>query len=897
MCGIAGFRGAPAPALLRAMTTTLRHRGPDDEGYSEDGSISLGFRRLSIIDLAGGHQPMLSDDGRLSLVYNGEIYNYRELREELRSLGHGFRTDSDTEVILRAYEAWGTDAFARLNGMWAFALADRGERRLILCRDHFGIKPLYYAEAGGRLLFASEIKALLCDRELSPSVDDQSLYEYLAFGLHDHRPATFFAGVSRLPAAHFAVVDDDGVTLRRYWQPRLRRDGDTDPRAFAEAFKTSVARRLVADVPVGACLSGGLDSSTIVSLMAELLRADLPDAASLRGRVKTFSAVFDGDPIDESEYIRAAVAATGADTDYIHPDSRTFVGDLGRLVWAQDEPFVSTGPYAQFTVMEEAHRHVTVVLDGQGGDELLAGYVPYQIVYLRQLLAERRFGTLAREAWAARDVLLPLVRRGRRESRRPFPGRRLLDPDWTAARSPAHDDRPQADLKARLLADVTTYSLPALLRYEDRNSMAHSLESRVPWLDQDLVERILALPEGAIIRDGWARILLREGMHGRLPEKIRLRRWKVGFTTPETRWLFARRSVFQGLFESPVFQARPYWRGAAVAAAFRDAAQGRTASSLFLWRAINTELWLRVFFARSLTDAAAPPLDPFATGDRLVADALGGRAEAALGRHRAHPGHHLFQAVDEDVWLRAPLPTALVGAGDDIASVVRDALGQERPEPGDILALSEKIVAISQGRSFPIQDVHPRPLARLLSRFVQRTPAGIGLGIPETMELALAEAGGARILFAAAVAAVARLIGRRGVFYRLVPDTVAAIDGPTRGTIAPYNTHAKLGPKDPHAVASALAARLGAAVAIVDANDLDVKILGASEGVPPVLVARLFADNPLGQGSERTPVALLRRVGAMAAVRAHPAAMATGPGADGVPASALPPSSPPPPQR
>jgi asparagine synthase (glutamine-hydrolysing) len=879
VCGIAGFRGERAPALLRDMTSTLRHRGPDDEGYSEDDQLSLGFRRLSIIDIAGGHQPMHSADGSLSLVYNGEVYNYRELRAELLGLGHRFATDCDSEVILRAYEAWGVDAFPRLNGMWAFAIADRASGRLVLCRDHFGIKPLYYAQAGGRLLFASEIKALLRSPDLAPSVDDQSLYEYLAFGLHDHRPETFFAGIRRLPAAHYAVVDAGGVRLEPYWQPRLRRDGDTDPGRFAAAFRTSVARRLVADVPVGACLSGGLDSSTIVSLMSELLREEVPDAASLRGRVKTFSAVFDGDPIDESEYIAAAVKQSGADTDYIRPDSRTFVSDLGRLVWAQDEPFVSTGPYAQFTVMEEAARHVTVVLDGQGGDELMAGYVPYQLVYLRQLLKERKFDTFAREAWAARDVLMPLIRSSRRDARRPFPGRRLLDTAWTARRQPPTDMRPADNLKARLLMDVTTYSLPALLRYEDRNSMAHSLESRVPWLDQELVERILALPERAIIRDGWARILLREGMRGRLPEMIRLRRWKVGFTTPETRWLFARRAVFQGLFQSPAFQARPYWHGAQVAEAFRDAAQGRTSSSLFLWRAINTELWLRTFFSQSLAGRGEPPLDVFESGDRLVAEALGGAAAEAFARLSPHPGRQLFHAAGEEIWLRAPRRSALVSGGDDLLSIVSESLGG-RPEPGDIVAISEKIVAISQGRSFAVADVRPRPLARLLSRFVRHTPAGIGLGIPETMELALEEAGGPRILMAAAVAAVARVFGQKGVFYRLVPPAVAAIDGPTGGTIPPYNTHAKLGPADPDGVAASLSSALGAGVAIVDANDLGVNILGHSSGVDPALVRHLFLDNPLGQGHEQTPVALLRRVGTMAEFRRGMARAALQPALD-----------------
>lgn len=863
VCGIAGFLGAPDPALLRTMTDTLRHRGPDDEGHFEVPDASLGFRRLSIIDLAHGHQPMTNDPGTVVLVYNGEIYNYRELRDELQARGQVFHTDSDTEVLLRAFESWDVDAFQRLNGMWAVGILDLAGRRLVLARDHFGIKPLYYGRADKRLLFASEIKALLRDPGLAPQISDEVLHDYLAAGLHDHREETFFEGIRHVPAAHHLTFNldrpDEAARSVRYWEPVLRRDGTTDARSFIAAFRTSVRRRLIADVPVGACLSGGLDSSTIVSLMTDLLREDVPDAQSLRGRVKTFSAVFDGDPIDERAYIEEEIRNTGADTDYIHPDSKTFVHELTDLVWYQDEPFVSTGPYAQWTVMREARRHVTVVLDGQGGDELVAGYVPYQFIYLRQLLRERRFGLFVREALAARDVLLPLVRRRRRSQRRPFPSG-LLRREWTSGQPSPRDTRPADRLKERLLEDVTTYSLPSLLRYEDRNSMAHSLESRVPWLDQDLVELILRLPEHAIIRDGWSRMLLREGMAGLLPEKIRLRRWKVGFTTPETRWLFARRAAFQSLFLSPLFQSRPYWDGERVSRAFREAALGRTDASLLLWRLINTEIWLRVFFSGSLAGTTDRPQDHIATADRFVADQLGDPAERALAQFAPNDMRHLFAAYKGTVYLRAPLRTPLVESGDDLDRILRDATAG-RLEDGDLLVLSEKIVAISQGRSFPMSDIAPRRLATFLSRHVTRTPSGIGLGIPETMELALREAGGVRILYAAAIAAATRPFGRRGVFYRLVPQAVAAIDGPTRGTLPPYNTHAKLGPKDPDAVAESLSRALGCNVAIVDANDLDVNVLGRSSQVDPETVRTLFWDNPLGQGHEQTPLALIRAIG------------------------------------
>jgi len=311
MCGIAGFTGNPEPTLLRRMTDSIRHRGPDDEGFFEKDWVSLGHRRLSIIDIAGGHQPISNEDDSIQLVYNGEVYNYRELREELRTAGHVFRTESDSEVVVHAYEEWGVDCFARFNGMWALALADLAEKRLVLARDHFGIKPLYYARAGERFLFASEIKALLQDPSLETAPNEQIIYEYLSCGLHDHREETFFEGIFRLPAASWAVVDGSGVAVRSYWTPRLSRNGSGDPAEFGRLMCESVRRRLVSDVPVGACLSGGLDSTTIVRYMDRLVKEDDPDAASAVGeRVKTFSAVFDNDPIDESEYIEEATRGT-----------------------------------------------------------------------------------------------------------------------------------------------------------------------------------------------------------------------------------------------------------------------------------------------------------------------------------------------------------------------------------------------------------------------------------------------------------------------------------------------------------------------------------------------------------------------------------------------------------
>jgi asparagine synthase (glutamine-hydrolysing) len=872
MCGIAGFWGAPDAALLATMTARIAHRGPDGEGFFEHPLASLGHRRLAIIDPAGGHQPVGTDDGRVQLTYNGEVYNFRELRAELEPLGHTFHTSCDTEVVLHAYLEWGTDCFARFNGMWALAILDLRDGdgdvgrapRLVLARDHYGIKPLYYARSGsGRVLFASEAKAVLADPELETAPDRQWLYDYLLHGLHDHQPQTAFAGIRALAAATWAVVDADGVHEQTYWTPTLSSDAPADPVEFRARFERAVERRLVADVPAGTCLSGGIDSSSIVGMASRLLSEHVPDAVSLGERLKTFSIVYDGDPIDEREYMDAVLAEVDAEPAFAEPTSERFVDELDRLVWHQDEPIVSTGPYAQWCVMRLAQPKVTVLLNGQGGDELLAGYVPYQYVYLRELLRRRRLGAFAREAWESRDVLKPLVKRRLADRRRALPIKPLLRPALYDGLEPPKFQRSQDDLKRRLVADLQTFSLPSLLRYEDRNSMAFSMESRLPFLDQELVDWVLQLPPSAIVDRGWSRAILRDGLRGVLTEKVRTRRWKVGFTTPETRWLRARRATVQGLFRSPEFCARPYWDAAGLAAAFDRFCAGEVEPSQIFWRAINTEIWLRVFFdheGRSRTGDA--PGEHFTrVGDAWLA-VRNERAAAALAQFTPHDQRHLFaqSTVDGRAYARAPIRTRLFASGDSLVAGLVDALGDVELVPGDVVAVSEKAVAICQGRSYPVGDVQARPLARTLSRFVGRTASGIGLGIPATMELAIREAGEARILGATAAAAVTKPFGVKGVFYRVAGPAVRAIDGPTRGTIPPYDGHAKMGPADPDGVARDLSARLGVGVAVIDANDIGVNVLGVSSGVDATLVASLLRDNPLGQGAQQTPVALLRPV-------------------------------------
>ncbi|MHB1988967.1 MAG: asparagine synthase (glutamine-hydrolyzing) [Acidimicrobiales bacterium] len=884
MCGIAGFLGPQDHDLLISMTERIVHRGPDDEGFYESGVASLGHRRLSIIDLDHGHQPISNAAGDRHLVYNGEIYNFRELRSELEVSGRSFHTNCDTEVVLAAYEQWGPSCVERFNGMWAFAILDERSGQLVLARDHLGIKPLYFTEAGGRFLFASEVKALLAEDGVVTRVDEERLASYLLLGLHDHDDRTFFEGIRQiLPATVVTVAIGGQNSYERrehcYWEPHLSRATPADPELFREVFERAIERRLVADVSVGTCLSGGLDSSSIVCVMSKLLEQGAPDASSMGERLRTFSAVFDGDPIDEQPYIEAVLAISGAASDYVRPKAKELFDDLPLVVWHQDEPMVSSGPYAQYRVMQLAHGQAKVLLDGQGGDELLAGYVPYQYVYLRQLAGERRLQLLARESTAARDVLAPLVRaklgdRGRRVDPALYCRPLLGDPD-RARVARAEDHRDRSELKKRLAQDLTEYSLPSLLRYEDRNSMAWSIESRPPFLDQELVELVLGLPEDAIIRDGWSRWILREGLKAALPDKVRLRRKKIGFTTPEIRWLRAQRTTVQGIFRSPSFCSRPYWDGPSIARAFRAVCDGELEESPFFWRVLNAEAWLRVFHGPVPLSPAGkrPQRSLAAAGDAEAAALCGGEAPSWTSVH-AHEGRHIFCCGPDgrQVYGRAPVPTPKIASGDDVERIVEDSVlsvsgGRLGFQQGDIVAISEKALAVAQGRSFPVSEIRAGGLARRLSSFVSRSPGGIGLGIPETMQLAINEAGRRRILVAAAAGAIGRALGRHGDFYRIAGGRVAAIDGPTAGTLPPSDTHAKLPPDDPDGFSERLAKRLQVeaggpvGVAVVDANDRGVTVLGASRGLDRKLIAWLFGDNPLGQGSEQTPVCLIRQVG------------------------------------
>jgi len=490
---------------------------------------------------------MASLDGLDWLSYNGEVYNYLELRDELAALGHSFHTGTDTEVILAAYRAWGTACFARFNGMWALALWDGRARRLVLSRDRLGVKPLFYAWAGDNLVFASEIKALLATERVSARLEPGVAFDYLKWSMVDHGETSFFAGIRSLPPGHFAVLAPGATELAAepFWKLRapqvaLSITADEAAEGFARMFADAVRLRLRSDVPVGSCLSGGLDSSAIVC-QADALR---PSEA---GPLHTFNAGARDPRFDERPWAELVNARVGAQAHFVYPEAAEFAADLDALLWHQEQPFTTASIYAQWRVMRAAREAgIPVLLDGQGADEALCGYRKFYLFYLRELARTAAFGRLAREAAG-------LARQGDRglllwrEGARYLPAAlrrgvvdlgRFLAPSaqgaWAESRLAL---RGGGSVPARQVADLTAYSVPSLLRYEDRNSMAWSIESRVPFLDYRLVEWLVALPTGIKLADGRTKAVMRQGLRGLVPDAILDRRDKMGFVTAQEVWM------------------------------------------------------------------------------------------------------------------------------------------------------------------------------------------------------------------------------------------------------------------------------------------------------------------------------------------------------------------------
>lgn len=619
MCGIVGMwrkNEVPMePGILSAMCAAIRHRGPDDEGHYINGPVGLAMRRLSIIDLEGGRQPIHNEDQTIWVVFNGEIYNYRELREGLESAGHVFYTRSDTEVIVHLYERYGGDFMTHLRGMFAIALWDGARRRLILVRDRLGIKPLYYVETAEGLAFASELKGLLCLPWVTRQFDPEGVLHYFKFGYVGESHA-IFRGVRKLEPAHVAEYDGGRVTVRRYWDlpppdaPPL--DLKTIREELLPRLEEAVRLRLVSDVPIGAFLSGGVDSSTIVALMAGL-KADL----------RTFTIGFRESQYDESRYARAFAQKLGAEHHelIVEPSDLSLVETL---VWHQDEPFGDQSMIPTYVVSRLASRHLKVVLSGDGGDELFGGYTRYQ-VDLRRSIVDLVPVAVRQTAYDLAEKFLPGTFRGKNLLRNLSlaradryihsisyfpeawePGlwhpefyRGVLEGTPTPAYLEALSRGETGSFSERLMRlDLRTYLPGDILAKVDRMSMANSLEARVPFLDHPFVEFVQRIPSSLKLgRDGGKRIF-KELVARLLPREI-LERPKRGFGIPLDIWF--RGTLWDDVREILLdrrTRERKILNTHAVEGLIEAARSGRSERVQQVWMLLVFEIWCRLFMDR-----------------------------------------------------------------------------------------------------------------------------------------------------------------------------------------------------------------------------------------------------------------------------------------------------------
>lgn len=656
MCGfvaIATARGKAAnTALLHNLTRMLSHRGPDDEGYAwADPStglyktwtserlvqgdltgILLGHRRLSILDLtANGHQPMLSDDGSIILVYNGEIYNFLELRRELEARNVRFHSQSDTEVLLRGYETWGVEVLNRLNGMWAFVLWDGREKKLVASRDRFGVKPLYYTEIDGTWILASEIKSLLSFPGVSRTVRDAGVKEFLIRGVTDHTIHSLFTDIHSVSPGGWIELTDGRLTSNRFWSmPEM---GDSDGRSIDDLVEQyryllsdSVRLRMRSDVPTGTMLSGGLDSTAIASLICEHRDNEGPilgtaGAEGLRAFHHAFTACWPGSSMNEEARVEKLSSDFGLTLHKSFPTAESTLALLPKIASLLEEPFETPVAIVQYQLMEKAKEQgIKVVLNGHGSDEVIAGYPGTVVpVFLASLLTSGRFSTYRRERrmfretgeWRSSRIALEIVR-GMMSNRL----RQWMDDNYrlmSSARLGIFEDlryyRSAHDLELRSMGDhfsplnkvlwrsFSQGLVPKWLRMEDRMSMAHSVESRLPFMDYRLIEFAFGLPDDAKLRDGYTKYILRRTMTGRLPDDLITDRRKQRFSTPYLEWFRGgwRPFIEDSFLGGGTCEVEPYLKLPRLREKLRAFLSGDNAviDPSVLWRIINTEVWLK----------------------------------------------------------------------------------------------------------------------------------------------------------------------------------------------------------------------------------------------------------------------------------------------------------------
>jgi asparagine synthase (glutamine-hydrolysing) len=671
MCGIAGIvtfdpRERPDEERLKRMRDSLRHRGPDGEGTVVHGQAGLAHRRLAIVDVRGGHQPMCNEDGTVWITFNGEIYNHAQLRAELEARGHRYRTRCDTESILHLYEEEGEGVVDGLHGMFAFAIWDRVRRRLLLARDRLGIKPLYYAQTDHELLFASEIKAILASGTPRAALNEAVVPEFLAnrFVSTDE---TLFHGIRKLLPGHVMTWSSEtGLTSRRYWQPPAPRD-DVVPSVAAQApavrglLESAVRSHLMSDVPLGVFLSGGLDSSALAALVARAVKT----------KIQTFSVGFAEREANELEYARLAARWVGAEHHEVVVTPQQYFEALPKLIWHEDEPIAFSSSIPLYFVSRLASERVKVVLTGEGADELFLGYNKYRATFWNARLGRPYWALVPRQARrGVRRLVGALPRGARRYASRSFvslePGVRdlflenfstfpeslqrhvLADPDALNRRDPyATALHCYATARGGMLdrmshADLQTY-LVELLMKQDQMSMAASIESRVPFLDDHVVEHVAMLPGSLKLRHWETKAVLRAAVSDLVPPAI-LKRSKMGFPVPVGRWL---RDGFRPIVDEfvlgPRAQARQIFHPQAIERLVAEHRAGWTPHGDRLWLLVNLEIWHRIFCegedpdsvmrTQPATRAITAYANPLGQDGRPVAD--------EHGRTRPEPSHHL----------------------------------------------------------------------------------------------------------------------------------------------------------------------------------------------------------------------------------------------------------------
>ncbi len=619
MCGICGIYNAqsqePVPSqLIEQMTRLIAHRGPDDSGSHFDGPVGLGFARLSIIDLSGGHQPMCNETGEIWIIFNGEIWNYKTLRAELIEKGHQFRTNSDTETIIHAYEEYGVDCVARLHGMFGFAIWDGPRKRLLLARDRAGKKPLYYTRVDGDLLFASEIKSLLCHPRVKREADVQALADFLSVR-YVPAPATLFSNIYKVLPGHWLLYEHDTMHEECYWDFTFEKTENRPIEEYLQGIQQHVHRaveeRMMADVPVGAMLSGGVDSSIISGVMSKLTSH----------KIKTFSVGFDHPEYSELPYAKLVADHFGTDHYELVVKSSDLTEYWPLLTWHRDEPVSEPSDLGVYLVSKLARQHVKVVLSGEGGDELFAGYPKYIVDWMANYyrilptpirdkvimqLLNRLPYSMRKLKTAARNLSQPVPQRWMnwfgifngqlKENLLSTSTKASIDLDSSRVFQDWLSKNPQRDdLSSMLYLDTKIWLPDNLLMKGDKMTMAASLESRIPLLDYKLIEYAASIPSHLKTKSFQAKYMLKRAFADFLPAAI-LTRKKMGFNVPTGIWFReGQRGLITRLLLSERTRSRGYFNDAFVAQMVRDHLEGKTNYQAQLFTLASLELWFRVF--------------------------------------------------------------------------------------------------------------------------------------------------------------------------------------------------------------------------------------------------------------------------------------------------------------